>query len=168
MNNDFNEKKNNAFKIGDFKLAVLLSLTSIAGIRKSVPIFKELWFDKALHRAINRIEKRYIPAIIFVVGALVIWYIGILKWLIAEMAFVFVLWILADLLLINPLVYYSGMPKPVQQHIKYRCDLTEEEQAIQKKREEADKSVNRILKKYEKSGKSEYFGYDTIPEDEEE
>lgn len=143
---------------GDFAFAMLLALTNFRGGRRISKKFKNMWFDEKLYRAVERLESKFVPFIVFMLGAVAVWYYFLLNEIPGKMVIPMAAWVIADVLLISPLLYYRAIPKPAAAHIKDINELTREEQEIQAKRLAENKRLDRIMKKYAKSGRKEFFG----------
>ena len=64
-----------------------------------------------------------------------------------------VIWFFVDCIVVSPLIYYLALPKPISAHIKNVDELTEAEMRIKDKRDKTNERVEKLLKRYEKSGR---------------
>lgn len=140
--------------IGD---AYKIAFTRFRGSRRLVKSLKSVWYDKELQRGLNRIERVYLPYIIMFLG-LAVFGLGAAE-LIGEDGAVFAvfLWLLVDITLVTPLIYLLMLPKPIREHIRPIAELTEEEQKAYEQELTENKRVDRILKKYEITGRNKYI-----------
>jgi len=138
----------------EFKWCLLLSNTQFRGARFIFKKIKTLWYDELLAGKIRTLEKMYVTFIVFLLGILCVMSLVMrggeagANVLIALLA-----WLVLDCLVVSPLIYYAALPKPIGSHIKNVSDLTDEEEAIRVKRENTNERVEKLLKKYEKSGR---------------
>ena len=63
-------------------------------------------------------------------------------------------WILADCLLVSPLIYMPFMPKPVRKHIKDVNNLTPYEQRVREEELGRNEHLEKVMKKYKNSGRN--------------
>lgn len=143
----------------DFIEAMKYSLTNFVGSEKIFKSLKEKWYKEPLYRAIERVDRLHIPIFLYVIGVTIISCACILNDKESLVLAGIIAWTLIDIFVISPMIYYIAFPKPVAYYIKPRAELTEQEKAIEKEREEENKALNRIMKKYSNSGKSDYMGY---------
>ena len=82
-------------------------------------ILKTTWFDQALSKAIRKIERFYIPMIVFFIGAMAIGIYAAQTFSSEAAVLISILvWLAIDSILITPLMYMLVVPKPVRKHIK--------------------------------------------------
>lgn len=139
----------------DFKCCVYLANVQFKWAKYIVKSLKTTWFDRELSKAIDKIERHYIPMIIFFVGALIGGILAISKFDTEMGALIAILgWLLITNLIITPLLYMAVVPKPVRKHIKKVSELTPYEQRIREEELGRNERVEKILKKYKNSGKN--------------
>jgi environmental stress-induced protein Ves len=140
----------------DFKMAAYLALTNFRGSQYIFKGCREYWQDRELQRAIGKIERFFIPFIIGTIGI-----VGVAVWaeaLISPSAVVPAMlgWLAFDLFLLNPIIYFAVLPKPIRAHLKKRETLS----GLEKKWCEEEKNRNlqaeKILKKYTITGRNKY------------
>ena len=66
----------------------------------------------------------------------------------------FAAWILADCLIVSPLMYMAVVPKPVRKHIKDVGNLTPYEQKVRNEELGRNEIAEKVLKKYKNTGKN--------------
>ncbi len=139
----------------DFKCCVYLANVQFKWAKYIIKSLKTTWFDRELSKAIAKIERHYIPMIIFFVGALIGGILAISKFDTEMGALIAILgWLLITNLIITPLLYMTVVPKPVRKHIKKVSELTPYEQRIREEELGHNERVEKILKKYKNSGKN--------------
>lgn len=138
----------------DIKAAFFIAYTNFRG---SSHIFKSqrgLWYDPPLKKAINRIERIYLPMLIFILGLLVVIYAGMQIGEAEDLWKGVVIWAVLDLLIVTPGLFLFTLPRPIRDHMKRLEDLT----ACEKKQWEKEKASNvrleKLLKKYAISGRN--------------
>ncbi len=138
----------------DIKAAFYIAYTNFRG---SSYIFKsqgELWYDPPLRKAINRIEGKYLPMLIFILGLLFVIYGGmelgeaedLWKWVL--------LWLVIDLLVVTPGLFLLILPRPIRRHMKAISDLTPGEKKLCEKDNASNPRLEKLLKKYAISGRN--------------
>ena len=141
----------------DFKACIYLANTQFRGAKYIFKSLKNQWFDEELTKGIRKMETLYIPFFITVLGFCVILGLGYgrlegaVSWILALCG-----WLLADIFLVSPLLYFAVVPKPVRKHIKDVHNLTPYEQKIYEKEQNTNLRVERTLKKYKNTGKIRY------------
>ena len=138
----------------EFKWCLLISNTQFRGAKFIFRKVKSLWYDEELTSKIRTLEKMYVTFIVFLLGILCVMSL-VMRGGEAGAAVLIALavWLVIDCLIVSPLIYYLALPKPIGSHIKNVSDLNEEEEAIRIKRENTNERVEKLLKKYEKSGR---------------
>ena len=138
----------------DFRQCVFIANVQF---RFAVYIFRRLrtlWFDEALSRAIRRVEKFYLTFLVFTAGVVAIAALLLNSGLSSGAIFgVIVLWIIADSLIVSPLIYMAFVPKPVRKHIKKVDELTPYERRVREAELNRNERVEKILRKYRNSGR---------------
>ncbi|MGN0718278.1 MAG: HutD family protein [Anaerovoracaceae bacterium] len=138
----------------DFKVCVYLANVQFRAAKYILPSLKRTWFDQALSKAIQKVEKLYLTAAAFLIGALAI---CIPMAMHAEAWQVFAalaVWSLVDIFVVSPLIYLPFMPKPVRKHIKDVNKLTPYEQKIREEELKSNPQLEKLLKKYKNSGRN--------------
>lgn len=138
----------------DFKACVYLANVQFRAAKYILPSLKRTWFDQALSKAIQKVEKLYLTAAAFLIGALAI---CIPMAMTAETWQVFAalaVWTLLDILVVSPLIYLPFMPKPVRKHIKDVNKLTPYEQKVREEELKSNPQLEKLLKKYKNSGRN--------------
>ena len=138
----------------DFKACVYLANVQFRAAKYILPSLKRTWFDQALSKAIRKVEKLYLTAAAFLLGALAI---CIPMALTAEVWQVFAalaVWTLLDVFVVSPLIYLPFMPKPVRKHIKDVDKLTPYEQKVREEELKSNPQLEKLLKKYKNSGRN--------------
>jgi len=142
----------------DFKACIYLSNTQFRGAKFIFKKMKKQWYDEALSGAIRKVERLYLPFFVTVIGACLVLGIGFerfegpLQWTLAMVG-----WFLIDILLISPLIYFAAVPKPVRKHIKDIDHLTPYEAAVREKELNTNEQLEKLLKKYKKSGRQIHY-----------
>lgn len=138
----------------DFKMCVYLANIQFRWAKYIIKKLKTTWFDQELSKAIKKIERFYLPTIIFFIGMAIIGSVAISKGASAGVAIgLIVLWLLIDCVIISPAMYMAVVPKPVRKHIKNIADLTPYEQRVREEELGRNEAVEKILNKYKTSGR---------------
>lgn len=139
----------------DFKKCVYLANVQFKWAKYFIKSLKTTWFDRELSKAIAKIERYYIPMIIFFVGAMAISIFVAVKFE-SDLGVVLaiLIWLAVNNLIITPLLYMAVVPKPVRKHIKKVSELTPYEQRIREEELGQNERLEKILKKYKNSGKN--------------
>lgn len=141
----------------DFKTCLYLSSVQFRGAKYIFRQLKDQWFDQELKKAIRKVEKPCIPFFVWVLGIVILSWMGIenfdgaAQWVISMG-----LWSIVDVLIISPLIYLFTMPKPVKEHIKDIHNLTPYEQKVLEEELCSNERLDKILKKYKSTGRYEY------------
>ncbi len=140
----------------DFKECVFIANTQFRFSKYTNKRLKSIWYDEPLYDAIEKVNNFYITDIIYFVGLAAIVAFGAARfqgpmWLIA-----IAVWTLLHVAFIGPAIYFLAVPKPVSAHIKDIDKLTPYEQKIQQKRQNTNRRVEKILKRYKMSGRARY------------
>lgn len=141
----------------DFAECMKLSLTNFRGSRFIFPYLKKIWYDEALKAGIRRVERFYLPVVLWFVGVAVFGLYGGEQWSPKTVLYVLIGWSLLVLFVLSPLMYFLAVPKPVKAHIKRLDQLSEYEKAVRQREREANPVAERILKKYKISGRNVYI-----------
>ena len=133
----------------DFKCCIYLANVQFRWAKYIVKKLKTQWFDEALTKAINKVERIYLTTFVFIIGAVVIFWLGANEVIsMGTMAAVFLTWLIADCLLVSPLIYMAVVPKPVRRHIKDVNKLTPYEQKVRAEQLGQNIIADSVLKKY--------------------
>ena len=141
----------------DFKTCIFLSNTQFHGARFIFKSINKTWYDEELSAAIKKAESFYLTVIAFLLGAFAIAFLGLnhftanWQWIVSVVA-----WMLVDFFVVSPLIYLPFMPKPVHKHIKDLDKLTPYEQKVYEENLGRNERMEKVMKKYEKSGKVRY------------
>ena len=115
----------------DFKCCVYLANVQFKWAKYMLKSLKTTWFDQALSKAIRKIERFYIPMIVFFIGAMAIGIYAAQTFSSEAAVLISILgWLAIDSILITPLMYMLVVPKPVRKHIKKVENLTPYEQRV--------------------------------------
>lgn len=134
----------------DFVLAMKITTTG-NGIGKRFSSFrKNNWFDPELELAVDKMERKHLSPIIWVVVLVVIMAVLGFQTSFAKLMICAGIWTVIDILLVTPLVYLLTLPKPVGPHVKKLSDLTEEEKRIREKGMDKNRIAHkkRVLHRY--------------------
>ena len=140
--------------IEDFKWSFFIANTQFRGASHVVKKLNNLWYDDRLLSRIRIMEKGYVTFVVLVLGA-----VGMLFWGVkngasdGQMMLDVLIWVVLDILVVSPLIYYFVLPKPIGSHIKEIDKLTPMELEIWNKRKNTNERLEKILKKYSKSGR---------------
>lgn len=141
----------------DFAVSAKICWTNFRGSKYIFKSLKDIWYDQELQKGIDRIERLFIPFFICLIGMGIAGFgIGEL-WGIQYIPGGILLWLLLDFILINPLLYFASLPKPVKPHIKKLSELTEAEMEIYNQQKSKNRRVDSVLKKYEITGRNKYI-----------
>ncbi len=145
----------------DMKDATFVAYTNFRGASYFSKKRRKLWYDPLMVKGIRRLERFYMPMIIFILGFLASVYGGIeisgregvVYWVLA--------WLVLDLWVITPGLYLWFLPLPIRDHMKPLETLTPYEKALCEKELEKNPQLEKILKKYTITGRNvgdEYQG----------
>lgn len=139
----------------DYKTCVYLANTQFRGARFIFRKLNTIWFDEELSRAIKKIEGLFLPFILCFAGffGLALWGVSA-DWEPIQWISTFAGWLLIDIFLISPLMYFAVVPKPTKAHIKDIDKLTPYEQKVRERQMNTNEQVEKILKKYKNSGRN--------------
>lgn len=135
--------------------AVYLANVQFKWAKYMLKSLKTTWFDQALSKAIRKIERFYIPMIVFFIGAMAIGIYAAQTFSSEAAVLISILvWLAIDSILITPLMYMLVVPKPVRKHIKKVENLTPYEQRVREEELGSNERLEKVLKKYKNSGKN--------------
>lgn len=139
----------------DFKCCIYLANVQFRWAKYIVKKLRSQWFDEALSAAIRKVEKFYLTTIVFLAGFMGIFAMLIYGHISNGLAVLLtVAWILADCLVVSPLIYMPFMPKPVRKHIKDVNSLTPYEQRVRDEELGRNEHLEKVMKKYKNSGRN--------------
>lgn len=141
----------------DFKECMKLSLTNFRGSRFIFSYLKTVWYDESLQAGIRKVERFYLPMVLWFAGIAVFGFWGSTVWPPLYVLYTLLIWTGLVLFVLSPLMYFLAVPKPVKNHIKRISEMTEHEKAVQRQEQEANPMAERILKKYKITGRNVYL-----------
>lgn len=141
----------------DVKVASLLCWSNFRGSKYIFKSLKDVWYDEALQKGIDKIERLFLPALVCMIGMGGVTFIAWEHLQKPLVALAIILWLLIDIIIINPLMYLLALPKPIKPHIKKIVDLTETEKTAYDQQTNENKMADKILKKYEITGRNKYI-----------
>ncbi|HZK88050.1 MAG TPA: HutD family protein, partial [Anaerovoracaceae bacterium] len=143
--------------LDDLKMAAYLCFTNFRGSQYIFKGRKNAWHDKELQKSIGKIENLLLPFFIGLIGLILIavW----TKEAMGESAMLTAIfaWLVFDIFILNPLMYFIVLPKPIRTHIKKIEDLSESERRVYEEEKSSNKRAEKILKKYKITGRNKYF-----------
>jgi hypothetical protein len=71
-----------------------------------------------------------------------------------EILIMIAVWLVIDILIVSPAIYYFTLPKPIKSHIHDLTKVSEEEADALLKDRNKNERLERILKKYSNSGRN--------------
>ena len=142
--------------LDDLKMAAYLSLTNFRGSRYLFKGRREYWNDSVLAEAIGRLERSMATFLLGMTGVVATAIIAERMWGLDHVLPSITLWVLLDIFLINPLIYFFLMPKPIRSHRKKISELTREEMESHKASCRVNPQAEKILKKYTITGRNKY------------
>ncbi len=122
----------------------------------------DVYYDRALSKALRALERRYITMIIWIVGMLICAIPAFLGANMGTVVVILVLFTLVHLLLIAPCVYMKFLPRPLCDHMKSTAVLNAAEQAYHQEEISEDPHFDRLMKKYN-SDEEGYFTDESSP-----
>ena len=140
----------------DYKWSFILSNTQFHGAKALFPKLKSLVFDDELHGKVRRLEKMLITFFVFILGLLALLTFsmkdGEMKD--TEILIMIAVWLVIDIVIVSPAIYYFTLPKPIKSHIHDLTKVSEEEADALLKDRNKNERLERILKKYSNSGRN--------------
>ena len=140
----------------DYKWAFILSNTQFHGAKALFPKLKSLVYDDELHGKVRRLEKMLITFFVFILGLLALLTFsmkdGEMKD--AEILIMIAVWLVIDILIVSPAIYYFTLPKPIKSHIHDLSKVSKEEAEALLNDRNKNERLERILKKYSNSGRN--------------
>ena len=150
------DRRDNCF-YDDIKLTYMVAFSRFRGSKYILKGLKDVWFDKALQKGINRIDHAFIPFFLLLMGLAVFGICGVEWWGMDVGIGLMIGWLVLDTAIVTPLLFYISIPKPVRIHIKLIEQLNKEERELYKQQLGENKRLEKILKKYEISGRNKYI-----------
>lgn len=141
----------------DVKLTAIVCWSNFRGGKYIFRSLKDTWYDEEMQKGIDKIERIFLPFLICLVGLSVV---GLNAWEHLQSQYTVAaicLWFIFDLIIVNPLIYLAVLPRPVRTHIKKIAELTESEKAVYERQLAENKRADKILKKYEMTGRNKYI-----------
>lgn len=132
----------------DIGLAYKIALTRFRGSSIIVRSLRAVWYDRALQRGIDRIEKAYLPYILIIIGLMVIGLSGAGKISNNVLFILMGAWVGLAVFVIVPFIFYAALPKPIAPHIKRIDNLSAEERDLYEEDLRENKRVNKIIDRY--------------------
>ena len=111
----------NLEKESDISLAYRVAFSRMPGARKFVKSIEGTWFDRVMQSDLNALSHMHVPGFIFAAG------LAILYAFVAKPLPAMALWTGLFVLVVNPLMYYMVLPKPIGRHIRPVEELTPHE-----------------------------------------
>ena len=135
----------------DFLTCIYLANTQFRGASHIFKRMKREWKDEFLTRAIDKVEHIYIPFFVGLIGACIVGSFAITRMSTGMCALAVLLWLIADMFVVSPLIYMAVVPKPVHKHIKNIDQLTPYEEKVRAQQLGINVQAEKIIKKYSKS-----------------
>lgn len=140
----------------DYLWSFILSNTQFRGAKKLFPKLNKYVYDDTLHSKIRRLERLFATFFVFIIGLLILLSFsmrgGELKD--AEVLTLIVVWLVIDILIVSPVLYYLLLPKPIKSHIHDINKISEEDAETIMKDRNKNERLEKILKKYSNSGRN--------------
>lgn len=138
----------------DFKACVYLCNVQFRWAKYVIKSLRNKWFDEALSKKINQLEKFYITFFVYIMVLVIFTSVGVVcEWSELSIIISIVCWTLIDCLLVSPLIYFAVVPKPVRKHIKDVDKLTPYEQKVREAELNRNERVEKLMKRYKNSGR---------------
>lgn len=145
-----------AAQTGNLRAAYKIAWTQFRGSRRLFPSLREIWYDRELSRAIDRLERPFVPFFVLLAGLFGIGLALAGKASQEQILLAMGIFVLVDVLFITPLLFYAVLPKPIAAHIKRLDSLSEEEWALYEEEQRANEKIDRIFNRYRVPGRPEY------------
>ena len=142
----------------DLIMAAYLSLTNFRGSRYLFKGRREYWNDPILAEAIGRLERSMATFLLGMVGVVATAILSERLWGLDHVLPSIALWVFLDVFIVNPLIYFFLMPKPIRSHRKKIEELTREEREYHEESCKVNPQAEKILKKYKITGRNKYDG----------
>lgn len=141
----------------DLKEAAKISMTNFEGSKYIFRYLKGIWYDEELKKGIKKLERFYIPALLWFIGLASILFLAAEVYASETVLLLIGIWSLIMFLLISPLLYFIVLPKPIKAHIKKLEELSDYEKGLVEKEMAANPKADKILKRYKISGRNTYL-----------
>jgi environmental stress-induced protein Ves len=142
--------------LDDLIMAAYLSLTNFRGSRYLFKGRREYWNDPILAEAIGRLERSMATFLLGMVGVVATAILSERLWGLDHVLPSIALWVFLDVFIVNPLIYFFLMPKPIRSHRKKIEELTREEREYHEESCKVNPQAEKILKKYKITGRNKY------------
>lgn len=131
---------------------MLLSLTDFRFGKYLYRRLQTLFFDDELAGGMEKVNRFYLPLIVATAGVVAV--VGLTLGKMADSAVLLAIlaWLIADILIVSPLVYLAFLPKPVWKHIRDLDSLTEEEREYYLAERGKNARIEKMMKRYNRSG----------------
>jgi len=138
----------------DVKAAYLIAFSNFRGSRYVFRSLKNIWYDKALQKGINRLERAYIPMILYIAGLFAVVYWAGNVWGPGKIGWGMLLWTLLDVGILTPALFLMVLPKPIRKHMKCIDTLSPAERRIYEAEKDMNPRVEKVLKRYRITGRN--------------
>jgi environmental stress-induced protein Ves len=138
----------------DIKAAFYIAYTNFRGSDLIFKSQRDVWYDPPLQKAINRIERIYLPLLIYILGMLFVIYGGMQVGTSEELWRWVLVWTAFDIFIITPGLFLFTLPRPIMKHMKAIKDLTPYEKRLCEKEKTTNIRLEKLLKKYAISGRN--------------
>ena len=139
----------------NFKWAFFIANTQFRGAQHIVKKLKSICYDDKLYETIKTLEKFFVTFAVFIIGAFFC-LMPYSKGMVSDAGAIglIAIWIIVDILLVSPLIYYFVLPKPIASHVLDLDKMTEEEIRIMEERNSRNERIEKLMKKYKNTGKA--------------
>ncbi len=138
----------------DVKAAYLIAFSNFRGSRHLFRSLKNIWYDKALQKGINRLERAYIPMILYIAGLFAAVYWAGNTWGQDKIGWAMLLWTLLDVGILTPALFLLVLPKPIRKHMKCIDALSPAERRIYEAEKDKNPRIEKVLKRYRITGRN--------------
>ena len=101
-------------------------------------------------------EKLFVTFVVFMLG-----FLGLLMIFLkggdtkeSTVLWLLLIWLIADCLIVSPLIYYLVLPKPIKSHVIDVNRMSDEEKKIMMEQKNKNEHLEKLLKKYKNSGRN--------------
>ena len=139
----------------NFKWAFFISNTQFRGAKYVAKKLRSIWYDDELFGAIKTLERFFVTFIVFLIGVVLCLFTYATGNASEGRVLLYIaLWLVLDVLLVSPLIYFFALPKPIGSHVKDLDKMTEQEIAMMEQRGSRDERLEKLLAKYKNTGKA--------------
>ncbi len=138
----------------DVKAAYLIAFSNFRGSRHVFRSLKNIWYDKALQKGINRLERAYIPMILYIAGLFAAVYWTGSAWGQDKIGWAILLWTILDVGVLTPALFLMALPKPIRKHMKSIDTLSPAERRIYEADKDKNPRIEKVLKRYRITGRN--------------